>query len=83
MLDKKKLKTTCCLMAINHTLEGQLVSVLSCKVFLGGGEWVIASFLVSSELLQNFFQLRNLGFASARKVDVPILLCIIGLNNAE
>lgn len=43
----------------------------------------ITSFLLSSQLLQNLFQLRNLGFASDKKVDVPILLRIICLNNAE
>lgn len=61
---------------------------MSChaKFFYLGGEGVgdrITSFLLSSQLFQNFFQLRNLEFASAKKVDVPILLRIICLNNAE
>lgn len=86
MLDKKKLKSTHCLMAVNHTLKGKLVSVLSFKVFWGGrGGLVIASFLLSSQLFQNFFQLRNLRFASAKKeggcTHSPASFALIMQNN--
>lgn len=82
MLDNKKLKSTWCLMAINHTLKGQLVSVLSCKVF---GEWGVGDSIFSRIItaLPEFFSTQKFGVASAKEMGVPILLCIICLNNAE
>lgn len=59
MLDKKKLKSTCCLMAINHTLKGQLVSVLSCKS--EGGEVGGSIFSRIITALPEFFSAQKFG----------------------